>query len=154
MLESKGKDFWIISLAYAKSLFKNILDIKFSFVNRFSKFLRHILGLKECLIMIRLYLYEGESQRGEKPPSKRPRIQSRIYQLVIYSLLIPASTAVVERGFSLMNDICTHLRSRLTQSHLTCLMRITREGPEVLTDPILEELVEKFKNQKKRKLKL
>ena len=43
----------IISLSYAKSLFKNILDIKFLFVNQFSKFLRHILGLKECLIVIR-----------------------------------------------------------------------------------------------------
>ena len=51
--ESKVKDFWIISLAYAKSLFKNILDIKFLIVNRFSKFLQHILGLKECSIMIR-----------------------------------------------------------------------------------------------------
>ena len=49
----ESKDFWIISLAYAKSLFKNILDIKFLFVNRFSKFLWHILGLKECLIIIR-----------------------------------------------------------------------------------------------------
>ena len=79
---------------------------------------------------------------------------SRVYQLVIYSLLIPASTAVVERGFSLMNDICTPLRSRLTQNHLTCLMRIISEGPESLTDIMLEDLVEAFKNQKKRKLKL
>ena len=50
--ESKVEDFWIISLAYAKSLFKSIFDIKFLFVNRFSKILWHILGLKECLIMI------------------------------------------------------------------------------------------------------
>ena len=79
---------------------------------------------------------------------------SRVYQLVIYSLLMPASTAVVERGFSLMNDICTPLRSRQTQSHLMCLMRIISEGPESLTDIMLEDLVEAFKNQKKRKLKL
>ena len=37
--ESKVKDFWIISLAYAKSLFKKtFLDIKVLFVNRFSIF--------------------------------------------------------------------------------------------------------------------
>ena len=73
--DSKVKDFWIISLVYAKSLFKNILDIKFLFANRSSKFLQHILGLMECLIMIR-YLYEGDSQIVicEKAPSKRPRI--------------------------------------------------------------------------------
>ena len=78
----------------------------------------------------------------------------RVYQLVIYSLLIPASTAVVERGFSLMNDVCTPLRSRLTQTNLTCLMRIISEGPDVLSDQLLEELVDKFKTQKKRKLLL
>ena len=38
---------------------KTFLDIKFLFVNWFSIFLRHILGLKECLIMIREYLYEN-----------------------------------------------------------------------------------------------
>ena len=36
--ESKVKDFWILSLIYAKSLFRNILDIKFLFVNWFSNF--------------------------------------------------------------------------------------------------------------------
>ena len=51
--ECEVKYFWIISLACAKSLFKNILDIKFLFVNRFSKFLQCMLGLKECLILIR-----------------------------------------------------------------------------------------------------
>ena len=44
---------------------KVFLDMKFLFVNRFSKFLLHILGLKECLIMIREYLYEGVLQRGD-----------------------------------------------------------------------------------------
>ena len=39
---------YLPSTAYAKSLFKTFLDIKVLFVNRFSKFLRHILGLKGC----------------------------------------------------------------------------------------------------------
>ena len=34
-----------------KSLCINILDVKFLFVNRFSNFLRHILGQKEYNIM-------------------------------------------------------------------------------------------------------
>ena len=57
---------------------KTLLGVNFLFVNRFSKFLRHILGLKECYIVIR-YSYEGVSQRGdtEKPPSKRCLIRSR-----------------------------------------------------------------------------
>lgn len=78
----------------------------------------------------------------------------RVYQLIIYSLLIPASTAVVERGFSLMNDICTPLRNRLTQNHLTCLMRIINEGPDSLSETMLDELTDMFKNQKNRKLEL
>ena len=40
--ESKVKD--VMQNPYSKTF----LDVKFLFVNRFSKFLRHILGLKEC----------------------------------------------------------------------------------------------------------
>ena len=51
--DSKVKDFWIISLAYAKSLLELIFGYNFFlFMNRFSKFLLHILGQKEYLIMI------------------------------------------------------------------------------------------------------
>ena len=75
----------------------------------------------------------------------------RVYQLLTYSLLI---SAVVERGFSLMNDVCTPLRNRLTQNHLTCLMQIINEGPESLSEVMLDELTEMFKSQKKRSYKL
>ncbi|CAC5383686.1 unnamed protein product [Mytilus coruscus] len=40
-----------------------------------------------------------------------------VYQLVYYSLCIPVSTAVVERTFSLMNNICTPERNRPWNSH-------------------------------------
>lgn len=42
---------------------------------------------------------------------------------------IPCSTAECERGFSLMNNICTKLRSRLTIKHVASLMFINVNGP-------------------------
>ena len=78
----------------------------------------------------------------------------RVHQLLNYALMIPASTAVVERGFSLMNDICTPLRSSLSQHSLDALMRICREGPDALSPEDLEILVDLFKNEKKRKMLL
>ncbi|CAI6377603.1 unnamed protein product [Macrosiphum euphorbiae] len=41
----------------------------------------------------------------------------------------PCSTAECERGFSLMNNICTKLRSTLTIKHLANLMFINVNGP-------------------------
>ena len=45
--ESKVKDIWIVPLPMQNAYLKTFLDVKFLFVNRFSRFLRHILGLKE-----------------------------------------------------------------------------------------------------------
>lgn len=68
--------------------------------------------------------------------------------------IVPTSTAAVERGFSVMNLICTPLRSCLTQNSLQSLMSISIEGPEELSADMLEELVEEFRLKKPRKLKL
>ena len=65
---------------------KNILDIKFLFVNRFSKFLRHILWLKECLINSCMTLIHSVVIR-EKPP-KRPRIQSSKHPCLFHCINI------------------------------------------------------------------
>ena len=64
------------------------------------------------------------------------------------SLLIPPSTSNVERGFSVMNLICTPLRSSLSETNLDRFMRICLNGPEKLTDDILEELIEDFKQSR------
>ena len=64
------------------------------------------------------------------------------------SLLIPRSTSNVERGFSVMNLICTPLRSSLSETNLDRFMRICLNGPEKLTDDILEELIEDFKQSR------
>ena len=45
----ENSDFPLLTIPPCKSPYsKTFLDIKFLFLNRFSKFLRHILGLKEC----------------------------------------------------------------------------------------------------------
>ena len=71
-------------------------------------------------------------------------------------LLIPASTAPVERGFSLMNDLCTPLRSSLTQQSLDALslMRICKGGRPRLSDDQLTDINEDFKSRKSRILAL
>ncbi|KAL5006843.1 hypothetical protein ScPMuIL_015649 [Solemya velum] len=47
-----------------------------------------------------------------------------VKQLYELAMLIPPSTAVVERGFSLMNNILTPKRNRLSQRQLEGVMRI------------------------------
>jgi len=69
-------------------------------------------------------------------------------------LLIPASTAPVERGFSLMNDLCTPLRSSLTQQSLDALMRICKEGRPRLSVDQLTDINEDFNSRKSRILAL
>lgn len=43
--------------------------------------------------------------------------------------IFPCSTAECERGFSLMNNICTKLRSRLTAKHIANLMFLNINAP-------------------------
>ncbi|KAH3861280.1 hypothetical protein DPMN_024207 [Dreissena polymorpha] len=47
---------------------------------------------------------------------------------------MPSSTASVERLFSLMNNLCTTNRNRLSQDTLTALMMLCREGCQQLSD--------------------
>ena len=64
------------------------------------------------------------------------------------SLLIPPSTSNVEHGFSVMNLICTPLRSSLSETNLGRFIRICLNVSEKLTDDILEELIEDFKQSR------
>ena len=68
------------------------------------------------------------------------------------ALLVPQSTAVVERGFSAMNDICTDLRS-LGQMSLDALMRI-HLCHDNINDQDYENMVDMFKNNKERDMPL
>ena len=49
-------------------------------------------------------------------------------EFTICAMLIPCSTTAVERSFSLMNDICTNSRNRLSQNSPDAIMRIVKEG--------------------------
>ena len=77
-----------------------------------------------------------------------PKIYKHLMHLYQISLLIPPSTANVERGFSIMNLLCTPLRSSLSETSLDRLMRICINGPETLSEEQLEELVDDFKKMR------
>ncbi|KAH3801570.1 hypothetical protein DPMN_155225 [Dreissena polymorpha] len=76
-----------------------------------------------------------------------------MFQLVQLMCIISTSTAVVERGFSTMNLLCSPLRSTFTQTKLTHLMLTCIEGLD-LNDKTLEELCDAFKNRNQRKIML
>ena len=65
--------------------------------------------------------------------------------LFTISLLIPPSTSNVEQGFSVMNLICTPLRSSLSESNLNRFKCTCINGPEKLDDNVLEELIQDFR---------
>ena len=66
-------------------------------------------------------------------------------------LPIPVTTASVERSFSQMKLIKTHLRSSLNDKSLSNLMKIALESPDELTDSHLEEVVNVW-NRKSRRI--
>lgn len=68
--------------------------------------------------------------------------------------VLPVTTATVERSFSAMKLIKTRLRNRLGADALEHTMRICIEGPDQLSDDVLESVVDHYKSVKKRKLAL
>ena len=58
---------------------------------------------------------------------------------------IPPTTSNVERGFSVMNLICTPLRTSLSESNLDRFMRISINGPETFDETDVEKMVDIFK---------
>jgi len=62
--------------------------------------------------------------------------------------------AGVERSFSAMNRICNRLRQRLTDSHLSQLMLISHEGPELLSRQDLQEIAYYWYRQSPRRIQL
>ena len=74
-------------------------------------------------------------------------------ELAVILQILPVTTATctVERTFSSMKLIKTRLRSRIGEDTLENTMRICIEGPDHLTDDLLEEIVENYKITKSRK---
>ena len=71
--------------------------------------------------------------------------------LATISLSIPVTTASVEETFSQMKLIKTCLRSRLSDTSLSHLMKIAIESPDKLLDSDLEEIVDMW-NRKSRRI--
>ena len=65
-------------------------------------------------------------------------------------LSIPVTTVSVERSFSQMKLIKTHLRSSLNDKCLSNLMKIALESPVELTDSHLEEIVDVWNRKSRR----
>ena len=76
---------------------------------------------------------------------------NNIMHLFKIALLIPPSTPNVERGFSVMNLLCSPLRSSLSEKSLDRLMRMCLNGPDKLSEYDLEELCESFKSNRGNK---
>ena len=80
----------------------------------------------------------------------------RVHKLYELALLIPHSTAVVESGFSVMNDTCTILRFSLRQRSLDVLIRVYSMSTTVTnySDDYLNVLIDEFKTKKNREMLL
>ena len=68
--------------------------------------------------------------------------------------LLPRTTATIERSFSAMKLIKTRFQCRLGADALEHTMCICIEGPDQLSDDVLESVVDHYKSAKKRKLAL
>ena len=75
-------------------------------------------------------------------------------KLATISLVLPVTTATVERSFSDMKMIKTRLRSRLGEDTLDFALRICIEGPDTLDHDQLELIISHWKNKKKRRIVL
>ena len=69
---------------------------------------------------------------------------SETMKLFKFALLIPPSTANVERGFSTMNLLISPLRTSLGKKNLDRMMRLCLDGPEKLSDETVEKLINTF----------
>ena len=72
--------------------------------------------------------------------------------LASLQLVLPVTTATVERSFSDMRQVKTRLRSRLGENTLDQAMRVCIEGSPRLSDDELEKIVTYWKNMKPRRL--
>ena len=68
------------------------------------------------------------------------------------AVVLPVTTATVERSFSDMKLIKTRLRSRLGEETLNHTMQISIEGPDKLNSEDLDSIIQYWKEKKTRKI--
>ena len=64
-----------------------------------------------------------------------------LHKLAAICLILPVSTASVERSFSHMKQVKTRLRNRMGEQSSSNLMKVAIESPETLLDKDLDENV-------------
>ena len=72
--------------------------------------------------------------------------------MALLQLVLPVTTATVERSFSDMKLVKTRLRSRLGENTLDQLMRVGIEGLERLSDNELEAILDNWKDQRPQRI--
>ena len=72
--------------------------------------------------------------------------------LASIALVLPVTTATVERSFSDMKLVKTRLRSRLGEGTLDQALRVCIEGPEYLSDSALDAIITDWKERKQRRI--
>ena len=77
-----------------------------------------------------------------------------LMRLFKFPLLIPPSTANVERGFSVLNLLSTKQRNRLLPENLDKLMRLILLGSDWFDDETWELLVDKYDSMCERRILL
>lgn len=75
-------------------------------------------------------------------------------KLAAILIVLPVTTATVERTFSSMKLIKTRLRSRMGENTLEHTMRICIEGPDRLSNETLEAVIDHYKHSKQRRIML
>lgn len=75
-------------------------------------------------------------------------------KLAAILIVLPVTTATVERTFSSMKLIKTCLRSRMGENTLEHTMRICIEGPDRLSNETLEAVIDHYKHSKQRRIML
>ena len=69
-------------------------------------------------------------------------------------MCIPVSTATAERSFSTMNRIMNKIRNRMGPETLQCCMKISIEGPIVLQEKLVNDVIDLYARQKQRRIRL
>lgn len=82
------------------------------------------------------------------------REYKELMKLFKFSLLIPPSTANVERGFSMLTMMLTKQRNLLSPSSIDKIMRLIWLGPQNFDDETWEKLVDDYRDSKERRIAL
>ncbi|GLV40243.1 hypothetical protein CBL_07161 [Carabus blaptoides fortunei] len=112
--------------------------------------------LKSFNYFIKTMLDEGTYKADEKVLTKILEADvgyCELQKLCEILLVIPVTTASVERSFSSMNRILNKARNRMLPETLMHCMLISIEGPEIPTEELLDKVVDLYAAKKPRRIR-